>query len=739
MSPCPIRRLACLILPSALALFVAGTAASATWAPVSRSALQAGSASIYDPVRDRIVEFGGYAEVMLDGSRALSLAAPAAWTYLVPAGPLPPGRKTHVAIYDPVRDRMVIFGGFGGVPPSLADTWALSFSPSPAWTQLPSGPSIGGLDAAGAVYDAPRDRMLLFGGIDHVGPFTNGLWSYDFAAGTGWVALSPTGTAPSIRAGFAMVVDTFRDRVLVLGGTGPGIPATVDVHALSLSGTPSWSAVTASGTPPSNRVGVRAVYDPANDRVLLFGGYDNAGPGYLNEVWSLSLAGTPAWTKLTPAGPLPEPRFYHHTLWDAARSRMLVVSGTRSHDAGVWALSTGGSPAWSVVQPETTSSYAETMSSLSIDAANSRAILYTRASVYALPLDGTPDLVDLHPTTHPPLPLDFTYGNLAETVMLDPSRQRLDLVAADAGGVTRTLSLAATGQSWGSAGSGWVNSSYGSAIYDAAADRFVLFGDNSALQTAPAGTLVWSGLPAAGTAPMPRTSASVTFDPATRRMWVVGGYVSCLCDNGSRLYALDLSGAPTWISKPVASGPRPGLRAFPGLAWDTNAKRMFMYGGSGFGDLWQLWTLGDSLVWQQIATDGGQPPGLGYATLAYDAASDRLFLHGADMTRIYALSSLPQGVGVPSTPAPPTLLLALGPNPVRHGSLTLQLSLPEAAEVRVEVLDVSGRSVHAQTEHRPAGVQSITIATRGRMAPGVYLVRARAAGREAVRRVVVLE
>jgi len=740
MSPCPDpRRMGLLVLLSAIVSFTPGTAVCATWTVGSRSPLQSASASIYDPLRDRIVEYGGYAEVMLDETRALPLGLPSAWSTLAPAGSAAPARKTHVAIYDPLRDRMVVFGGLGDAPPARSDTWALSFSPSPSWTQLTSGPDIGGLDAAGAVYDAPRDRMLMFGGSCQCGSTSNQVWSYDFVAGTGWALLATAGTSPSPRLGFAMVLDTSRDRVLVLGGSGPGIPGTVDVHALSLSGTPAWSPVTTSGTPPSNRVGVRGVYDPVNDRVLLFGGYDNAVSGYLNEVWSLSLAGTPTWTRLTPSGPQPEARFYHQALWDPVRSRMLVVSGTRSRDGGVWALSNGGSPAWSVVQPETTSSVGEGTPSLGIDAAGSRAILYTRTSVFALPLDGSLDLVDLHPQAHPPLPAHFPSGIQGENVMLDPVRGRLDLVASDAGGFTRTLPLTASEQSWGSTGSGWQNSSYSAAIYDAAADRFVLFGDNSTLQTAPAGTLVWSTLAASGTAPMPRTHASVTFDPATRRMWVIGGAVSCLCDNGDRLYALDLSGAPTWISKPVASGPRPAPRTFPGLAWDPNGHRMFLYGGSYFSDLWQLVPYGDSLQWQQIATNGAQPPGLGYATLAYDAPGGRLLLHGAGMTRIYALSSLPQTVGVPSAPMPPALLLTVAPNPVREGSLTLQLSLPAVAEVRIEIVDVTGRSVYSRTDHRSAGAQAITIAMGGRLPPGLYLVRVRAAGREAVRRVAVME
>jgi hypothetical protein len=58
-----------------------------------------------------------------------------------------------------------------------------------------------------------------------------------------------------------------------------------DVMALALS-SPAWSALAPSGSSPSGRFAHTASYDPTRDRMLVFGGFFNAGPS--NNVWALS-------------------------------------------------------------------------------------------------------------------------------------------------------------------------------------------------------------------------------------------------------------------------------------------------------------------------------------------------------------------------------------------------------------------------------------------------------------------
>jgi hypothetical protein len=85
-------------------------------------------AAAIDGKRHRLVTHGGEVHpTMLADVWAASLDAPVAWTQLTPTGTGPGARSEHAAVYDPIRDRMILFGGrkpggWGG------DLWALDFS-----------------------------------------------------------------------------------------------------------------------------------------------------------------------------------------------------------------------------------------------------------------------------------------------------------------------------------------------------------------------------------------------------------------------------------------------------------------------------------------------------------------------------------------------------------------------------------------------------------------------------------
>jgi FlgD Ig-like domain/Galactose oxidase, central domain len=190
---------------------------------------------IYDPLRDRAIIFGGYSAGVMNDAWALALGGATSWSMLNPVGGLaPPARSVHTAIYDAANDRMVIFGGFDGSGPNLNDTWALTLS-TPAWSELDPGTGPSSRTAMSAIYDAPRARMLMFGGYPN-GPDLDDLWS------------------------------------------------------LTLGGTPAWTLLAPAGQTPVGRQDQGAVYDPVRDRMLMYGGID-AVRGY-NEVWAFTPGST---------------------------------------------------------------------------------------------------------------------------------------------------------------------------------------------------------------------------------------------------------------------------------------------------------------------------------------------------------------------------------------------------------------------------------------------------------------
>ena len=72
-----------------------------------------------------------------------------------------------------------------------------------------------------------------------------------------------------------------------------------------LSGDSGWSHVDVVGPRPPVRAWAGSIYDPQRERMLIFGGKNTRG--VLNDVWELSLSGTPQWTEVQVSGS-PPPR-----------------------------------------------------------------------------------------------------------------------------------------------------------------------------------------------------------------------------------------------------------------------------------------------------------------------------------------------------------------------------------------------------------------------------------------------
>jgi len=118
--------------------------------------------------------------------------------------------------------------------------------------------------------------------------------------------LTPAGTPPPARYRHSAVHDPAHDRMLVFGGDSHG-PLRNDVWALSLAGATEWSELIPSGPPPGPRSAHCAIYDPPRERMVVFGG--SGATALLDDVWALSLSGTPAWTELAPRGSSPGPPY----------------------------------------------------------------------------------------------------------------------------------------------------------------------------------------------------------------------------------------------------------------------------------------------------------------------------------------------------------------------------------------------------------------------------------------------
>lgn len=183
----------------------------------------------------------------------------AAWTQRAVAGPSP--RHSHALVWDAARQRVVLFGGRDGYG-IFDETWEWDGA---AWTKRTLSPSPPARFSHQMAYDAARGRVVLYGGIGYRGIVFSDTWEFD---GVAWTQASSDGPAPLFDA--AMAWDGARSQVVLMGGQ---TPRSQYETLWTWNGT-SWTATTATG--PGTRMGHAMVWDSVRGRVVLFG-YDVLG------------------------------------------------------------------------------------------------------------------------------------------------------------------------------------------------------------------------------------------------------------------------------------------------------------------------------------------------------------------------------------------------------------------------------------------------------------------------------
>jgi hypothetical protein len=105
----------------------------------------------------------------------LDLSNNPSWTQLAPAGSIPQGRGSTAAIYDPVNDQFVVYGGWDGLV-MLSDTWLLHWGDTGQAAAMATSSSA-----------SPTDAHVQWNITDNTSPYA----AVYRRAGTGpWTALS---------------------------------------------------------------------------------------------------------------------------------------------------------------------------------------------------------------------------------------------------------------------------------------------------------------------------------------------------------------------------------------------------------------------------------------------------------------------------------------------------------------------------------------------------------------------
>ena len=287
---------------------------------------------VMDPASSRIILFGGYdgtgflkAAAFHQDTWELNVSGDPKWKEYPTAGNPPPRQQT-VMVLDPTRNRIVMFGGKTSTT-MYNDLWTFDLA-SNTWSPLAASGTPPTPREAFGIYDPVRDRLVLFGG--HQSPpgiDLNETWQLSFGGTPTWSPLATAGTPPSPRRAGTMIYDPFGDRAIVFGGYSQATNTFLnETWALSLSGTPTWTQLTPSGTPPSGRQGHLAIYDPVQMRMIVFSGFN--GPwNFLNDMYALSLGGSPSWSALSLGGPTPLERDFSAMEYDVNNDRLVLMGG----------------------------------------------------------------------------------------------------------------------------------------------------------------------------------------------------------------------------------------------------------------------------------------------------------------------------------------------------------------------------------------------------------------------------
>jgi len=259
------------------------------------------------------------------------------WSSVVPFGMVPAPLSDPAMAYDSNRSVAVLFAGQPGAA-GPGETWEYDGS---FWNLVTmTGPS--NRNGHAMVFDSFRNVVVLMGGTDSTGIQLADTWEWD---GKTWTQRS-TGlpNAPGgPRVDHAMAFDATRGVTVLFGGD----------PLLGPNQTWEWNGVTwvakATATTPIRRSNHVMTYDARRQRVILFSGFLNNPPFVENEVWEYNGAN---WVQVITVGGKPAARTDAALVHDPIRGVSILyggnVGGVNQGDVWEW---DGVARMWSPIAP----------------------------------------------------------------------------------------------------------------------------------------------------------------------------------------------------------------------------------------------------------------------------------------------------------------------------------------------------------------------------------------------------
>jgi hypothetical protein len=747
----------------------------------------------------------------------------------------PPARAEHIAVFDARHDRFIVFGGQveGAVQ---NDVWVLYRRPFERWVRLdPSGEWPAPRVAATAVFDPAKDRLLVYGGCDSADRPLDELWELSLRYGPRWRRVPMSATRPRARCRATLTLEPGGNSAILYGGAYSSFIYSGkldDAWRLSLERA-EWTKLAPTGTIPAGRDAHTAIFSPELGGVLVFGGNKWGtlpgcpycqSPRETDELWLLDLSGSPTWRQLQPTtSDRPCPVQGHVAFRDSADHRMLMCFGgtflsnsCERVNTTLWSLDLR-TLAWSRLSPAGTPR-TRYFPAAHFDPLSRRLYLHggmsqvfdgtVHSDTWALSLDDSAAWWRLPRDSYDP-PLDLI--STPAPMVYDPRRDR---IIVDSG--TDLWTCQPDAGEWSPLpvrGESPPAHYDGVAVLDSRRDRILVYGGSSAphrpsqpMQEVwaldPGRTPTWSKLEVPGARP-PAGEDAAFYDPIRDRLivWIrqrpgsrLGGlwslglgetephawehvpaeydslslgidwlsYPVLVYDSkrdeavlfGGGHYddgwnalneasAFPLAGEPLWRSVspygPRRTVPplRPTERMWATGVYEPSGDRLLVFGG--FSGSFVVHLEDDAVAfdledqtWSPLQMPDDPHPGWTEASSVYDSRRDRTLVFQGDV--MWAFEAGEQRghrwrprVGrcdVDGLDAPMALeLLGSRPNPA-SGDATIDLVLPDAMPATLELLDLAGRRIWSRDVGALGiGRHSVPIVGARGFAPGVYFVR----------------
>lgn len=282
---------------------------------------------VYDEAAGETVLFGGRGVVDSNGTGFAPgidetwVLVSSRWSQRFPAV-RPEGRAAHAMVYDPVRARTVLFGGFtdakerNGLPIFRNDTWVWK---NDTWTRLETANAPSPRYGSAIAYDSDRDRIVLFGGVAYKADnktteSIHDTWEFD---GTNWTQVAATGV---ISAGSPQMAYDPSRKQLVLVGVNTSAATAMFLYNAE---TKTWAAPTpAPEKLPTCAAEGTIIYQKHVQKIAYIGGLCATNTPTAEEVWEWN--GT-NWVKATVT--LNDKATGMGITYDSALNRTLMFGG----------------------------------------------------------------------------------------------------------------------------------------------------------------------------------------------------------------------------------------------------------------------------------------------------------------------------------------------------------------------------------------------------------------------------